>query len=165
MTSTDTPTLISPYGSVLVDLMAPPEAAKELKAHASRRPSLQLSTRSVCDLELLATGAFSPLGRFMSQDDYQRVLGEMRLANGYLFPIPITLPVEPGEAIRLDQDIALRDAKNELLAVMTIEEIYEWDRVEAPQHPEIMLDTVACSPEENARQIIDYLAQQGFLRD
>jgi sulfate adenylyltransferase len=57
----------------------------------------------------------------------------MRLANGLVFPIPVTLPVDPGDAIRLDQELALRNAKNELLAVMTIDEIYEWDRINESQ--------------------------------
>jgi sulfate adenylyltransferase len=89
--------------------------------------SIHLSDRSICDLELLATGAFSPLDRFMSAADYERVLAEMRLANGQLFPIPVTLPVPDDEHIRLDREAALLDSKNEVLAVMTIEEIYEWD--------------------------------------
>jgi sulfate adenylyltransferase len=128
-----TSTLISPYGDWLVDLLVSPESVEELKAYASRLPSLQLSERSVCDLELLATGAFSPLDRFMGQADYQRVLEEMRLSSGYLFPIPVTLPVEPGPDIALDRKIALRNAKNELLAILTIEEIYEWNLAEAAQ--------------------------------
>jgi sulfate adenylyltransferase len=128
-----TSTLIAPYGGKLVDLLVPAEAAAELKAQASYLPSLQLSERSVCDLELLASGAFSPLDRFMGQADHQRVLDEMRLTDGYLFPLPVTLPVEPGPAIHLDRAVALRNAKNELLAVMTIEEIYEWDRAEVAQ--------------------------------
>lgn len=126
-------TLITPYGGTLVDLLVPAEELEELRAYASRLPSLQLSERAVCDLEVLAVGGFSPLDRFMGREDYQRVLDEMRLANGYLFPIPVTLPVDPDPAIRLDQDIALRNAKNELLAVMTVEEIYEWDREEMAQ--------------------------------
>lgn len=76
---------------------------------------------------MLATGAFSPLDRFMSAEDYRRVLEEMRLANGQLFPIPITLPVASDERVELDREVALLDAKNEILAVMTVEEIYEWD--------------------------------------
>ena len=104
-----------------------------LKAYASHLPSLQLSERSICDLELLATGGFSPLSRFMNRDDHQRVLEEMRLTSGHLFPIPVTLPVDPGPAIHLDQDVALRNAKNDLLAVMTIEEIYEWDVAQVPR--------------------------------
>jgi sulfate adenylyltransferase len=128
-----TSSLIAPYGGKLVNLLVPAEAVAELKAQASHLPSLQLSDRSVCDLELLASGAFSPLDRFMSQADHQRVLDEMRLASGHLFPLPVTLPVEPGPAIHLDRAVALRNAKNELLAVMTIEEVYEWDRAEVAQ--------------------------------
>ncbi len=125
--------LLPPYGGHLVDLLVPAEEVAELKAHASKLPSLQLSARAECDLELLAVGAFSPLDRFMGQDDHQHVLDEMRLTSGHIFPIPVTLPVKLGPAIRLDQDVALRNAKNELLAVMTIEEIYEWDQDEVAQ--------------------------------
>jgi sulfate adenylyltransferase len=112
--------LISPCGGKLVDLLVPADAFDELKAYANQLPSVQISERAVCDLELLANGGFSPLDRFMGREDYQRVLDEMRLANGHIFPIPVTLPVEPGPAIRLEAEIALRNSKNELLAVMTI---------------------------------------------
>ncbi len=127
MTQTKSKSIITPYGGNLVDLLVPAEEREEFKEHASQLPSIQVSPRLVCDLELLAVGAFSPLDRFMTKADHQRVLDEMRLANDLIFPIPITLPVEPGEAIRQDQDIALRDSNNNLLAVMTIEEIYEWN--------------------------------------
>jgi sulfate adenylyltransferase len=122
--------LIAPYGGALVDLLTPQHQREALKAHASQLRSLQVSDRVVCDLEMLAVGAFSPLQGFMGQADYHRVLDEMRLANGCLFPIPVTLPANPGPEIRLDQDIALRNDKNELLAVLTIEEIYPWDLTE-----------------------------------
>src|SRR5215510_11517558 len=113
--------LIAPYGGRLVDLMVPAAARVEVKAYASQLPSLQLSARSVCDLELLATGGFSPLDRFMSQADYQRVLDEMRLANGSIFPIPISLPINRNELTpQLDEEIALRDSRNNLLAIMTV---------------------------------------------
>jgi len=132
--ATKTATLISPYGGKLVDLLVSPETEEDLKAYAGRLPSLQLSERVVCDLELLATGAFSPLDRFMGREDYQCVLDNMRLANGILFPMPITLPVDPDpEVIHIGQEIALRNSKNNLLAVMTIEEIYEWDLAEVAQ--------------------------------
>ncbi len=125
--------LIPPYGGRLVDLAVACETMDTLKAYASHLPSIQISERSACDLELLATGAFSPLERFMSRADHQRVLDEMRLADGTLFPIPVTLPVELSPEIHLDQDIALRNAKNELLAIITVEEVYEWDRDEVAQ--------------------------------
>ena len=119
--------LISPYGGELVDLLTPGDRADELRAHASNLPSIQLSERSACDLELLALGAFSPLDRFMGKADYQRVLDEMHLASGHVFPVPVTLPTNPSPDIRLDHDLAIRSSKSELLAVMTVEEIYDWD--------------------------------------
>jgi sulfate adenylyltransferase len=125
--------LIKPYGGQLVNLAPPSDYYEELNSYAKQLPSIQLSERSLCDLELLAVGAFSPLDRFMGAGDYQRTLDEMRLLNGLLFPLPITLPVgeEALSAIRLDRDISLRNARNELLAVMTVEEIYRWDLREA----------------------------------
>lgn len=125
--------LISPYSGRLVDLMAPVENLEELRAVAGGLPSIQLSERSVCDLELLATGAFSPLARFMGREDHQRVLEEMRLTSGHLFPIPITLPVAPGPDLHLDRKVALRNEKNELLGLMVLDEIYEWDRDEVTE--------------------------------
>ncbi|HKU73877.1 MAG TPA: bifunctional sulfate adenylyltransferase/adenylylsulfate kinase [Pyrinomonadaceae bacterium] len=94
---------------------------------AKTLPSVRLSERAICDLELLAVGAFSPLDRFMGQKDYERVVAEMRLADGHLFPIPVTLPAANDASITLDKDVALVDSRNDILAVMTIEEIYEWD--------------------------------------
>jgi sulfate adenylyltransferase len=125
--STKRAELIAPYGGQLVNLLVDEEEKHALKHYATHLPSLQLSMRSTCDLELLAVGAFSPLDRFMGKRDYRCVLNESRLANGTLFPIPITLPVEPATEIQLGQDIALRDLKNNLLAVMTVHEMYEWD--------------------------------------
>jgi sulfate adenylyltransferase len=122
--------MIEPYGGCLVDLMVPAEELAELQAYAGTLPYLQLSPRAECDLELLAVGAFSPLDRFMGSDDYECVVNEMRLKGGELFPIPVTLPVEADAAVELDVDIALRNSKNELLAVMTVDEIYEWSRDE-----------------------------------
>ena len=97
--------LISPYGGQLVNLLAIEELVDELKARASKLPSIQLSERSVCDLELLAVGGYSPLDRFMTKDDYQRVMDEMRLSSGHVFPIPVTLPVDPESDIGLGVEL------------------------------------------------------------
>ncbi|HVR40343.1 MAG TPA: bifunctional sulfate adenylyltransferase/adenylylsulfate kinase, partial [Thermoanaerobaculia bacterium] len=116
----------------------------ELRRYAGTLPSIQISDRSACDLELLATGAFSPLDRFMGAAAHQRVLDEMRLPSGDVFPIPITLPVDASSKIDLHHDVVLRNSRNDLLAVMTIEEIYGWDDEEVaakvfgtndPRHP------------------------------
>ncbi|HEY0142227.1 MAG TPA: bifunctional sulfate adenylyltransferase/adenylylsulfate kinase [Thermoanaerobaculia bacterium] len=100
----------------------------DLKRYAGSLPSIQISERAACDLELLATGAFAPLDRFMGQAAYQRVLDEMRLPTGEVFPIPVTLTVD--QPVELHRDIALRNSRNDLLAVMTVEEVYGWDPAE-----------------------------------
>ncbi|MDP6422786.1 MAG: bifunctional sulfate adenylyltransferase/adenylylsulfate kinase [SAR202 cluster bacterium] len=124
--STET-SLVAPYGGALIDLMAPANQAEDLRSEANKLPSIQISERVACDLELMAVGGFSPLDRFMSKDDYQSVLDSMRLTEGALFPIPITLPVGDDAEVSLDQRIALRDSRNNILAVMDVEEIFDWD--------------------------------------
>jgi sulfate adenylyltransferase len=120
--------LIAPYGGELVDLrVADAREREEWIARALSLPTIQLSPRSLCDLELLATGAFSPLERFMGEADYRRVLGEMRLANGILFPMPITLPIGDDRNIAIGNWVALRTAQNDLVAVMAVEEKYRWN--------------------------------------
>jgi sulfate adenylyltransferase len=111
----------------LVDLLVTETNLAEELAYAKKLPTVRLSERAVCDLELLAVGGFSPLDRFMGKRDYERVVAEMRLHDGHLFPIPITLPVRDDEPLKLDREVALVDSRNEILAVMTIEEIYDWD--------------------------------------
>ena len=123
--------LIEPCGGSLVDLMIVPDELTEALEHAKLLASVRLSERALCDLELLATGAFSPLDRFMGADDYSRVTEEMRLGNGHLFPIPVTLPID--EPVKLDSEIALLDARNEIVAVMAVEEVYEWDLAHSAQ--------------------------------
>jgi len=118
--------LISPYRGQLVNLLLTGTARQHAIEEAVSLPSIQLSPRTLCDLELLATGGFSPLDRFMNKSDYERVLHEMRLADGTLWPMPITLPVDK-EQVRLGEKVALRDARNNLLAIMTIDEAYSWD--------------------------------------
>jgi sulfate adenylyltransferase len=119
--------LIPPYGGKLVDLTVSQEERESLFAKAKELPSIQLTDRSLCDIELLATGAFSPLDQFMGADDYRRVIAEMRLQNDALFPIPITLSVANRTDVKLDKNVALIDSRNEIVAVMTVEQVYEWD--------------------------------------
>jgi sulfate adenylyltransferase len=131
--SDQTTSLISPYGGKLVDLCVPASILAERTIYANQLPSIRLTDRQVCDLELLAVGGFSPLDRFMGQTDYQSVLDNMRLSDGHIFPIPITLSIESPDLVIPGQDIALRDPQNELLAIMGVEEIYKWDLAETAE--------------------------------
>jgi len=136
--------MISPYGGELINLVVDVEERQELLERSSRLPSVQISQRALCDLELLATGAFSPLDRFMGKADYDRVLTEMRLTDGTLFPIPVTLPVDEESLPSWGEQITLSDSRNNTIAVMQIEEIYHWDELREarlafgttdPRHP------------------------------
>jgi len=119
--------LITPYGGNLINLVVTGEERKALLDRSTHLPSIQISARSLCDLELLATGAFSPLDRFMGKADYERVLTEMRLSSGILFPIPITLPVDESALPGYAEEITLSDSRNNTMAIMRIEEVYHWD--------------------------------------
>src|SRR5688572_11941993 len=108
--------LITPYGGQLVNLLLPAEVREELKHYAASLPYIQLSERALCDLELLATGGFSPLETFLGREDYEPVLEEMRLSDGTLFPIPVMLTISKDSSLKLDDEVALRDSYNNLLA-------------------------------------------------
>jgi sulfate adenylyltransferase len=121
--------LIPPYGGRLVNLVASEDARVALMAEANRYPTFQISDRNLCDLELLATGGFSPLNRFMGRADYQRVLTEMRLADGTLFPIPVTLTINKEDLPTRGEWITLCDSRNYIVAVMRLEEVFRWDPI------------------------------------
>jgi sulfate adenylyltransferase len=113
-----------PHGGHLVDLLARPDRAIELKQRARTCPSWQLSQRQLCDLELLTCGGFSPLESFMGRDDYLGVCEAMRLADGTLWPVPVTLdvPDEVAAAARSAGMLALRGPDRVLLAALRVTE-------------------------------------------
>ena len=98
------------------------DSAQKLKIEAGQLPSWDLTPRQICDLELLMNGGFHPLKGFMGQADYDGVVASMRLADGTLFPIPITLDVSEAFAEKVEpgQDIALRDQEGVILAILSI---------------------------------------------
>ena len=98
------------------------ESAQKLKAEAGELVSHDLSPRQICDLELLMNGGFNPLKGFLSEADYNGVVDNMRLADGALWPMPITLDVTDtfADKVTIGQDIALRDQEGVILATMTV---------------------------------------------
>lgn len=119
--------LITPYGGTLLNLLVKGSEREELLNKTREYPGIQLTPRQLCDIELLAVGAFSPLDRFMGQADFQSVLQQMKLANGTIWPIPVTLSIKKEDLPGNGDFITLRDAFNRFLAVMRIEEIYSFD--------------------------------------
>ncbi len=119
-----------PHGGELKDLYLSPEDAEQENAKAKDYPSWDLTTRQLCDLELLLNGAFSPLEGFLNKADYDSVVKTMRLTNGLLWPIPITLDVSEEFAADLasGQHIALRDLEGVLIATLQVGDIWTADK-------------------------------------
>jgi sulfate adenylyltransferase len=127
--------LTSPHGGELVDLILSPERKKALQAASKDFPSWDLTPRQLCDLELLLNGGFSPLKGFLKKADYESVCKNMRLADGTLWPMPITLdlPEEFAGKLAVGGKLALRDAEGVMLAVLNVEDIYKPDRAAEAQ--------------------------------
>ena len=108
--------------SPIPELYVSHESAQKLKVEAADLISWDLTPRQICDLELLMNGGFNPLKGFLSEADYNSVVETMRLEDGSLWPMPITLDVGEAfaEKLNIGQDIALRDQEGVILATMTV---------------------------------------------
>jgi sulfate adenylyltransferase len=117
-------------GGELVDLRAPASERAGLKTHAAALPSVTLNARDLADLEMLASGAFSPLTGFMGEADYVRSRDELRLQSGTPWSIPITLGVDESvaRALKPGTDVALAADGGERIAILKLAEIYRVDR-------------------------------------
>jgi len=123
--------LIKAHGGVLKNRYLDAAAALPFKAQAPEYPSWDLTPRQLCDLELLLNGGFSPLEGFLNRADYERVVAELRLSDGTLWPIPITLDVSEAFAAHIGPGsrVALRDAEGVLLAVLEAGEVWRPDKI------------------------------------
>ena len=136
------------------ELFAPAEQAEALKHHGANLPSWDLTDRQICDLELLMNRGFYPLTGFLGEEDYKAVLRDMRLADGSLWPIPITLDVSDAfaETCAVGDEIALRDQEGVILALLTISD--KW----VPNKQE---EAVAVfGADDTAHPAVDYLYHQ-----
>jgi sulfate adenylyltransferase len=122
--------LISPYGGKLSGLMAEGAHLADLLREAATLPSLTLNMRQLCDLELLLNGALSPLQGFLGRADVDRVLSEMRLADGTFWPLPIALDIGAEQAASLKPGvrIALCDATGNRLAILSVSDVWAADK-------------------------------------
>jgi sulfate adenylyltransferase len=138
--------LIEPHGGVLRDLLVDDDRRGELRKSSRDWASWDLTERQLCDLEMLMSGAFSPLQGFLGRADYESVRDNMRLADGTLWPIPIVLDLPEDLAASVDEgaSIALRDPEGTMLAALHVEEKWTPDRTDeaqavygttSPEHP------------------------------
>jgi sulfate adenylyltransferase len=121
--------LIRPHGGTLVNREVTGLERERLLQAASSMPRLHLNAREISDLEMIATGAYSPLEGFLDRSDYRSVCSSMRLANGIAWPIPITLSVTNQQASKFHQfeDLALYQADH-LLGILHLAEKFPYDK-------------------------------------
>lgn len=121
--------LITPYGGALIPLLAGPERARAIRQDAREMPSLDLDGRQICQLELLLTGALSPLGGYMNRADMTGVLSGMKLPDGRFWPQPIMLAVAEKAARNLipGQAVGLRDGEGFMPAILHVAEVWPAD--------------------------------------
>jgi len=122
--------LIPPHGGALHSLIVDDPCAADLREASREWPSWDLTPRQLCDLELLLNGGFSPLTGFMTQADYDSVCAQMRLTDGTLWPMPITLDVPADLAAKfgVGGTLALRDPEGIMLAALHVADVWEPDR-------------------------------------
>jgi len=122
--------LITPHGGELVINMASAAERAELQERASGLPEVLVGSRQMADLEMLAIGAYSPLGGFMKRADYLGVVNDMHLENGLPWSVPITISVTSEQAANLKEgsQVALVNEHGTLQAVMLVEEKYGYDK-------------------------------------
>ncbi|GGB60481.1 sulfate adenylyltransferase [Lentibacillus populi] len=130
LTKGTTPAAILPHGGELIQREASGSRRELLLNDVETMQSLTLNAWSLSDLELIAIGGFSPLTGFMGQKDYLRVVEEMRLADGTIWSIPITLPVsqEQASTLVIGETLALAGEDKVKYGVLHVEEIYSYDK-------------------------------------
>jgi sulfate adenylyltransferase len=137
---------IAPHGGTLIDREATGAERARLARDAAKMPSLRLDRRALSDLEMIVIGGFSPLDGFMNQTDYASVVERMRLANGLVWSIPVTLAATAADSARLTvgAEAALQDESGTTLAVLDLAEKYQPDKArevkqvygtDDPKHP------------------------------
>ncbi|MEJ1338311.1 MAG: bifunctional sulfate adenylyltransferase/adenylylsulfate kinase [Candidatus Sedimenticola sp. (ex Thyasira tokunagai)] len=121
---------LAPHGGELCDLLVTSDLAELLKTESEAYPSVTLTRRQLCDLELLMNGGFSPLKGFMGKDAYESVLSDMRLPDGNLWPIPIVLDIAESvtEQVAVGEKLALRDPEGFMVAVLSITDLWKPDK-------------------------------------
>ncbi|HLR16652.1 MAG TPA: sulfate adenylyltransferase [Alcanivoracaceae bacterium] len=129
-----------PHGGVLVNQVVPEDKREAEIARARELPSIRVDLQAVITIEMIATGVLSPINGFMNEADYLSVLTEGRLSNGVVWPVPLSFaPIgdrnkEIIASLSVGDDIALTDYDNEPVAILSIEDIFPYDKDHRAQH-------------------------------
>lgn len=119
--------MIAAHGGRLIDRMAKGEQRAALLKTAAAAPMLTLNSRETSDLEMIGIGAMSPLEGFMGSADLDGVVQNCRLANGLVWPSPVTLS-NKDQKLAVGQTVALKDESGKLLGVIEVSELYSYDK-------------------------------------
>lgn len=121
---------IAPHGGKLVNRLAPESEKAAFLERAKDLPSITINPREWSDVEMIAVGAFSPLEGFLGKADYERVRDEMRLADGTVWSLPVTLSTsrEEADALAIGQDIVLKTPEGQPVAILSLQEKYGYDK-------------------------------------
>ena len=127
---------IAAHGGTLINRLATAEQKQEFLAQADDLPRVTMDDRTFSDLALIAIGGFSPLTGFMAEADYQRVVKEMRLANGLPWSVPITLSVseEVANGLNVGDRVRLDDKTGRFVGVLDLSEKYHYDKLQEALH-------------------------------
>ncbi|QSO52121.1 sulfate adenylyltransferase [Alicyclobacillus curvatus] len=127
--------LIAPHGGALIDRTLTGRQRQTALDEVAKMVKIKLSDWSYSDLELISTGAFSPLTGFMGKRDYESVLDNLRLANGEVWSIPITLPIdeETARALKQNHRVALVSASGDVYGILEVSEVYPYDKCKEAQ--------------------------------
>lgn len=126
--------MIAPHGGTLINRTVDAQGERELREEAKGLRGLTLTGRELNDLALIANGALSPNTGFMTRKDYDRVVEEMRLANGLPWSIPVVLGADREEAPTTSSRVALYDGEGELRGVIDVEDVFEYDKAKEAVH-------------------------------
>jgi ATP sulfurylase len=124
-------TIVEPHGGTLVHRFVSGAEADDVLVRAKALPVIQLDARGAADAEVIASGALSPLEGFVGEEDYFSIVRTKRLANGILFPIPITLAVPASRRSEIGdrREVALANELGERIGVLAVESVFQPDRV------------------------------------
>ena len=123
-----------PHGGKLVDKVITGDELEQELAKAEQLPKIMIDMEAVITVEMIATGVLSPNEGFMNEVDYKSVLTEGRLANGLVWPVPLSFaPIgkrneKVVQSLSVGEEVALVNEENQPIAIMSLEDIFEYDK-------------------------------------
>lgn len=120
--------MIAPHGGTLINRVVEGGERDALLEKAASLPAITLNSREASDLEMIATGAMSPLAGFMGEADYNGVVENMHLASGAAWPLPVVLAPKDGETATAGSEVVLKGEDGTVYGIMAVDSVYQPDK-------------------------------------